>query len=154
MNRGNRLKYVMSFVLAGVVLLLAALIVAIAMDVQISTRTSAAILVACGVISVALILTSSRLGGQRRGTDQPVEEPVPGTGPPAGNVSNWMFLADAYMEREEFESAEKLYRRAADAGHVPAMVRLGEVLYEMGRDDEAEHYRQRAREAEAGGPTE
>ncbi|TDE00512.1 sel1 repeat family protein [Jiangella asiatica] len=146
-NRGNRLRYVMWFVLAGVVLLLAALIVAIAMDVQISTRTSAVILAACGVISVALIVGSSRLTGPRRnGTDQSASGGDAG-GPAAGTISNWMFLADAYVERGEFEAAEKLYRRAADAGHGPAMTRLGEVLYELGNDEEAAHYRRLAAES-------
>ncbi|MBB5787590.1 tetratricopeptide repeat protein [Jiangella mangrovi] len=145
-NRGNRLRYVMWIVLGGVVLLLAALIVAIAMDVQISTGASAAILAACGVISAGLIISSSRLPVKRAvGPDQPAESGQV-SDPSAGNISNWMFLADSYVERREYESAERFYRRAADAGHGPAMARLGEVLYELGRDDEAAHYRDRARE--------
>lgn len=144
--RGNRLRYVMWIVLAGVVLLLAALIVAIAMDVQISTGASAAILVACGVISAGLIISSSRLPVKRSvGSDQSPDHGQV-TDPSAGNISNWMFLADAYVERREYDSAERFYRRAADAGHGPAMSRLGEVLYELGRDDEAAYYRERARE--------
>ncbi|TDC51454.1 hypothetical protein E1212_11725 [Jiangella ureilytica] len=146
-NRGNRLRYVMWIVLAGVVLLLAALIVAIAMDVQISTAASAAILAACGVISAALIISSSRLPVRRAvGPAQSAHDSGQVTDPSAGNISNWMFLADAYVERREYESAERFYRRAADAGHGPAMARLGEVLYELGRDDEAAYYRDRARE--------
>lgn len=145
-NRGNRLRYVMWIVLGGVVLLLAALIVAIALDVQVSTGASAAILVACGVISAGLIISSSRLPVQRAvGPDQPAESGEV-TDPSAGNISNWMFLADAYVERREYDSAERFYRRAADAGHGPAMARLGEVLYELGRDDEAAYYREKSRE--------
>lgn len=145
-NRGNRLRYVMWTVLAGVVLLLAALIVAIAMDVEISTASSATILAVCGLISAALVVGSRALAQQPVvGTDQPVDS-TQVTDPSAGNISNWMFLADAYMERQEFESAERFYRRAADAGHAPAIGRLGEVLYELGRDGEAAYYRDRARE--------
>jgi TPR repeat protein len=144
-NRGNRLRHVMWIVLAGVVVLLATLIVAIAMDVQISTAASATILAACGVISAALVVGSRALAQQQVGTDQQIES-GPVTDPSAGNLSNWMFLADSYVERGEFESAERFYRRAADAGHGPAMARLGEVLYELGRDDEAAYYRDRARE--------
>ncbi|TDD70471.1 hypothetical protein E1262_09545 [Jiangella aurantiaca] len=144
-NRGNRLRYVMWIVLAGVVALLAALIVAIAMDIQISTATSATILAACGVISAALVVGSRALAQQPVRTDQAADSGQV-TDPSAGNISNWMFLADAYVERREFESAERFYRRAADAGHVPAMARLGEVLYELGRDDEAAYYRDKARE--------
>ncbi|PSL05411.1 hypothetical protein CLV30_104281 [Haloactinopolyspora alba] len=147
-NRGNRLKYAMWVVLGGVIVLLAALIVAITIGVEISTGASAGILAACGVISVALIVSSSRLSSNRQaGTDQSARS----SGDPAvsGNVSNWVFLADAYVAREEFESAERLYRRAVEAGHVAALARLGEVLYELGRDDEAEYYRRRAREAGA-----
>jgi TPR repeat protein len=147
-NRGNRLRYVMWFVLAGVVVLLAVLIVAIAMDVQISTGASAAILVACGVVSAALIVSSSRLAAQRgAGADQSAESGQVND-PSAGNISNWMFLADRYVARQEYESAERFYRRAADAGHAPAMARLGEVLYELGRDDEAAYYREKAREVD------
>lgn len=146
-NRGNRLRSLMWLVFAGVIVLLIMLIAAIASGVQISTGTSAAILAACGVISVALILSSSRTAsGQARGADQ--IQDFSGTDA-AGNVANWIFLADAYVEREEFESAEALYRRAADAGHVGAMNNLSEVLYELGRDDEAEYYRRRARDAGA-----
>lgn len=144
-NRGNRLRYVMWFVLAGVVVLLAALIVAIAMDVQISTATSATILAACGVISAALVVGSRALAQQPVGTDQTADSGRV-TDPSAGNISNWMFLADAYAERRELEAAERFYRRAADAGHAPAIARLGEVLYELGRDDEAAYYRDKARE--------
>lgn len=148
-NRGNRLRYVMWIVLAGVVLLLAALIVAIALDMQISTGASAAILVACGVISAALIVSSSRLAAQRRVEVAAAAESAQVTDPSTasdGNISNWMFLADAYVGREEYEPAERFYRRAADAGHGPAVARLGEVLYELGRDDEAAFYRRKARE--------
>lgn len=149
-NRGNRLRYVMWIVLAGVVLLLAALIVAIAMDVEISTATSATILAVCGVVSAALVVGSRALAQQAVvgtvvGTDQSADA-AQVSDPSAGNISNWMFLADAYVERQEYESAERFYRRAADAGHTPAMGRLGEVLYELGRDDEAAYYRDRARE--------
>ncbi|WP_116949112.1 tetratricopeptide repeat protein [Jiangella endophytica] len=145
-NRGNRLRYVMWFVLAGVVLLLAALIVAIAMDVEISTAASATILAVCGVVSAALVVGSRALAQQPIvGTDQSGDS-AQVTDPSAGNISNWMFLADAYVERQEYESAERFYRRASDAGHTPAMARLGEVLYELGRDDEAAYYRDKARE--------
>ncbi|PZF82803.1 hypothetical protein [Jiangella anatolica] len=144
-NRGNRLRYVMWLVLAGVVALLAALIVAIARDVQISTAASATILAACGVISGALVVGSRALAQQQAAAEQPVQSDQV-SDPSAGTISNWMFLADAYVEREEFESAERFYRRAADAGHGPAMARLGDVLYELGRDDEAAYYRERARE--------
>src|SRR5687768_14266080 len=97
-NRGNRLRYVMWIVLGGVVLLLAALIVAIAMDVQISTGASAAILAACGVISAALIISSSRLPVQRPDGPDRSAESGQVNDPSAGNISNWMFLADAYVE--------------------------------------------------------
>ncbi|WP_026874346.1 hypothetical protein [Jiangella gansuensis] len=145
-NRGNRLRYVMWFVLAGVVVLLAALIVAIAMDVEISTRASAGILAACGVVSVALILSSSKLAAPRRNGTHRYAPTGDADGPAAGTISNWMFLADAYVERGEFAAAEKLYRRAAEAGHSPALARLGEVLYELGRDEEATYYRNLARD--------
>ncbi|SDT71330.1 hypothetical protein [Jiangella sp. DSM 45060] len=145
-NRGNRLRYVMWFVLAGVVVLLAALIVAIAMDVEISTAASATILAVCGVVSAALVVGSRALAQQPVvGTDQTVDS-AQVNDPSAGNISNWMFLADSYVERQEFDSAERFYRRAADAGHGPAMARLSEVLYELGRDDEAAYYREKGRE--------
>lgn len=146
-NRGNRLRNVMWIVLAGVVLLLAALIVAIARGVEISAAASAGILVACGLISVTLIVSSSRMITDRGGTDR--VQDFSGEGSAAGNVANWIVLADAHADRQEFEAAEKLYRRAAEAGHVGAMARLSEVLYELGRDEEAEYYRTQAREADS-----
>lgn len=138
----------MWLVFAGVTLLLVALIVAIAMGSEISTATSALILLACGVISAALVVVSSRSPADRAGSEAGQSTRTTGDWG-AGQVSNWVFLADTYAEREEFEYAEKLYRRAAEAGHTRAMSSLGEVLYEMGRDDEAEYFRQRAREAGA-----
>lgn len=137
----------MSLALAIVVVLLAALIVAIVLDVKVSIQTSAIILVACGAVSVVLILSSSRLTADRNRGINRQSTPSGVVSTDTGQISNWIFLADAYVERAEFESAEKLYRRAANAGHVGAMARLGEVLYELGRDDEAEYYRRRAREA-------
>lgn len=144
---GNRHRYVMWLVLAGVVMLLGALIVAIAMDVTISTQTSVAILAVCGVISLALILTGSRrpAGGVAK-VNQP-DESAGLVGADAGTVSNWIFLADAYVERQEFTSAEKLYRRAVEAGHRVAAASLSEVLYELGKDQEADYYKRLAAEA-------
>ena len=145
-NRGNRLRYLMWLVLAGVIVLLIALIVAIARGVEISTFTSAGILAACGVIAVALIVTSSRpTTSARSGTDQIESHEGGGTVP--GQVANWMLLADACVQREEFAAAEQLYRRAVENGHVAALSRLSEVLYELGRDDEAAYYRRKAHEA-------
>lgn len=147
-NRGNRLRYLMWFVLAGVIVLLIVLIVAIAMGAEISTFTSAGILAACGVIAVALIVTSSRPAQSAgSGTDQLDGSDGGGTIP--GHVANLMILADACVQREEFDRAEQLYRRAVDNGHVPALGPLSEVLYELGRDDEAAYYRRKAQEAGA-----
>ena len=145
---GNRHRYIMWLVLAGVVMLLGALIVAIAMDVKISTRTSVAILAVCGVISVALIMTSSRIPvGPVAATIELPDDAAGAIGADDGKISNWIFLADSYVKRQEFESAEKLYRRAVEAGHRPAAASLSEVLYELGRDQEAAFYRQMSAEA-------
>ena len=50
-------------------------------------------------------------------------------------------------EKGDPEEAEEFYRRAAEAGHVGAMVNLGILLRTQDRPDEADAWMQRAIEA-------